>query len=125
MSKKQLLLWELALGLKDKEFSKKDTIEALGFPPRTVEAVIKKLLRKYLQSLGRGKATMYKVITERFNGYTFLKLKTTLALFRKSREKANNKSLSKNLVTQPWINQQSRQSRFWAFYPLNNMIGDL
>ncbi|WP_341819810.1 Fic family protein [Wolbachia endosymbiont (group A) of Brachyopa scutellaris] len=63
LSRKQLFFWEWALSLADKEFSRKDAIEALGFPPRTVEAITKKLLgMKYLQRLGEGKATRYKVI---------------------------------------------------------------
>ncbi|MDM8335300.1 hypothetical protein QUS22_02735 [Wolbachia pipientis] len=41
LSQKQLLLWEWAFGLTGKEFSRKDAIEALGFPSRTVEAIIK------------------------------------------------------------------------------------
>ncbi|WP_265042617.1 hypothetical protein [Wolbachia endosymbiont (group A) of Sphecodes monilicornis] len=58
-----MFFWEWALSLADKEFSRKDAIEALGFPPRTVEAITKKLLgMKYLQRLGEGKATRYKVI---------------------------------------------------------------
>ncbi|WP_414517111.1 Fic family protein, partial [Wolbachia endosymbiont of Nasonia vitripennis] len=53
LSRKQLFFWEWALSLADKEFSRKDAIEALGFPPRTVEAITKKLLgMKYLQRLG-------------------------------------------------------------------------
>ncbi|WP_264707670.1 Fic family protein [Wolbachia endosymbiont (group A) of Acrocera orbiculus] len=63
LSRKQSFFWEWALSLADKEFSRKDAIEALGFPPRTVEAITKKLLgMKYLQRLGEGKATRYKVI---------------------------------------------------------------
>ncbi|MDX5462410.1 MAG: Fic family protein [Wolbachia endosymbiont of Tetragnatha montana] len=63
LSRKQLFFWEWALSLADKEFSRKDAIEALGFPPRTVEAITKKLLgMKYLQRLGEGKATRYKVV---------------------------------------------------------------
>ncbi len=39
LSRKQLFFWEWALSLADKEFSRKDAIEALGFPPRTIEAI--------------------------------------------------------------------------------------
>ena len=61
LSEKQLALWEWARK-KTGEFSRMDAIAALGFPPRTVEAIIKKLLDfKRLQKLGQGKATRYKL----------------------------------------------------------------
>ena len=46
----------------DKTFSRKDVIEALGFPPRTVEACIKKLrdLNK-ISKVGEGRATRYTI----------------------------------------------------------------
>ncbi len=60
LSDKQQALWVWA---KDKKiFGRKDAIEALGFPARTVESIIKKLLDlKRLEKLGEGKATRYKV----------------------------------------------------------------
>jgi hypothetical protein len=62
LSEKQLALWHWACAL-GVEFSRKDAIEALGFPPRTVESIIKKLVDlKRLQMLGLGKATRYKLI---------------------------------------------------------------
>ena len=62
LSEKQLDLWRWANQLPDKAFSRKDAIDALGFPPRTVEASIKKLLdMKKLQKLGKGRATRYRV----------------------------------------------------------------
>ncbi|OWZ25600.1 hypothetical protein [Wolbachia endosymbiont of Wuchereria bancrofti] len=57
-----MLFWEWALGLIDKEFSRKNAIEALGFPSRAVEEIIKRLLdMKYLQCLGEGKTTRFRV----------------------------------------------------------------
>lgn len=62
LSEKQLALWEWAL-LHNQEFSRKDAIKALNFPPRTVEQIIKKLVElKRLIKLGEGKATRYKPI---------------------------------------------------------------
>ncbi len=63
LSPKQLALWEWALQHTPGEFTRKDAINALGFPERTIEASIKKLLElKRLQRLGEGMATRYKVI---------------------------------------------------------------
>jgi len=63
LSVKQLALWQWAQLIYDAEFSRKDAIEALGFPPRTVEACIKKLVElKRLKRLGQGRSTRYKVI---------------------------------------------------------------
>jgi len=63
LSPKQLSLWQWALHNKSLEFSRKDAVEALNFPERTVESIIKKLLAmKRLQRLGEGPATRYKVI---------------------------------------------------------------
>ena len=63
LSSKQLSLWQWALESKEKEFARKDAVEALGFPERTVESIIKKLLdMKRLQRLGQGKATRYKIM---------------------------------------------------------------
>lgn len=63
LSSRQLSLWQWALQNESLEFSRKDAVEALGFPERTVESIIKKLLTmKRLQRLGEGPATRYKVI---------------------------------------------------------------
>lgn len=60
LSEKQLLLWHWAM--KQASFSRRDAVQALGFPERTVEAIIKKLLDlKRLHRLGQGKATRYQV----------------------------------------------------------------
>lgn len=62
LSGKQLELWRWASGLAGAEFSRKDAIEALSLPPRTVESIIKKLLEmKKLQKAGAGRATRYRV----------------------------------------------------------------
>jgi Fic family protein len=63
LSEKQLELWRWALEISKKEFSRKDAIENLGFPARTVESIIKKLLDlKKLEKIGQGSATRYKVV---------------------------------------------------------------
>lgn len=63
LSPKQLALWQWALQNESREFSRKDAVAALGFPERTVESIIKKLVAmKRLQRLGEGPATRYKVI---------------------------------------------------------------
>nr|WP_253307635.1 hypothetical protein [Rickettsia endosymbiont of Ceutorhynchus assimilis] len=61
MSAKQLALWNwINEGVE--EFSRKDAVNALGFPERTVESIIKKLVNlKRLNRLGQGKATRYKL----------------------------------------------------------------
>jgi len=62
LSEKQLALWQWAQRQNDQIFSRKEATDALGFPPRTVEAIIKKLLDlKKLERLGTGRATRYKV----------------------------------------------------------------
>ena len=62
LSAKQLALWHWA-NERASEFSRKDAIEALGFSPRTVESIIKKLVKlNRLKRLGQGKATRYMVI---------------------------------------------------------------
>lgn len=62
LSEKQLALWNWA-NEKDSEFARKDVVEALGFPERTVESIIKKLLDlKRLDRLGQGKASRYRLI---------------------------------------------------------------
>lgn len=62
LSEKQLAVWAWA-NKTTSEFSRKDAIEALKFPARTIEACIKKLLElKRLKQLGQGKATRYKIL---------------------------------------------------------------
>jgi len=63
LSEKQLALWHWAKDNPEIEFSRKNAVEALGFPERTVESIIKKLLDlKRLKRLGQGKATRYKIL---------------------------------------------------------------
>ena len=62
LSEKQLLLWQWAQSLPNKEFSRKDAIEATGFPARTVESIIKKLFEmKKLIRIGQGRSVRYKI----------------------------------------------------------------
>lgn len=62
LSEKQLALWEWAQDRTEPTFSRKDAVIALGFPPRTIEASIKKLVDlKRLQKVGQGRATRYRV----------------------------------------------------------------
>lgn len=61
LSEKQLALWNWASNLQN-TFSRKEAVEAMGFPERTVESIIKKLVDlKRLTKLGQGKATRYKI----------------------------------------------------------------
>jgi Fic family protein len=61
LSEKQLALWSWACKL-NSVFSRSDAVQALGFPERTVESIIKKLFDlKRLVKLGQGKATRYKI----------------------------------------------------------------
>jgi predicted HTH transcriptional regulator len=61
LSEKQLSFWEWAK--KTKEFSRKDAIQALAYPSRTVEDIIKKLfVMKKLERLGQGSAIRYRVL---------------------------------------------------------------
>lgn len=63
LSGKQLALWHWAQALPEGEFGRKAAIEALGYPPRTVESIIKKLAAmKKLERVGEGRATRYKVV---------------------------------------------------------------
>ncbi len=63
LSEKQLAFWQWAQSLGDKEFNRGDAIDALGFPPRTIEQIMKKLLdMKKLEQLGQGRATRYRVV---------------------------------------------------------------
>ena len=64
LSEKQLALWQWAQSRNAPEFSRKDAVEALGFPPRTTESIIKKLLDlKRLERIGEGRSTRYRVIS--------------------------------------------------------------
>ncbi len=61
LSEKQAQFWTWAKT--QKEFSRKDTIEALGFPSRTVEDIIRKFVDlKKLKRLGEGRATRYRIL---------------------------------------------------------------
>lgn len=63
LSEKQLALWQWAQARNEPTFSRKDAIEALEFPARTVEAIVKKLLElKRLERIGEGRSTRYKVV---------------------------------------------------------------
>lgn len=63
LSEKQLAFWQWAQNLENKEFSRSDAINALVFPPRTVEQIIKKFAgMKKLEQRGKGRATRYRVI---------------------------------------------------------------
>lgn len=60
LSEKQLALWQWAQSRNAAEFSRKDAIDALHFPARTVEAIIKRLLDfKRLERIGAGRSTRY------------------------------------------------------------------
>lgn len=62
LSEKQLALWDW-VNKRGLEFSRKDAVEALGFPQRTIESIIKKLVDlKRLNRIGQGKASRYKLI---------------------------------------------------------------
>ncbi len=62
LSEKQLALWNWANEHRH-DFSRKTAIEALGFPARTVESIIKKLVDlKRLETLGEGRATRYRLV---------------------------------------------------------------
>ena len=62
LSEKQLAFWEWVQNLGDATFSRKEAIEALGFPPRTIEQIMKKFLdMKKIEQFGQGRATRYRV----------------------------------------------------------------
>ena len=62
LSEKQLALWQWIQTHPKSEFTRKDAIEALGFPARTVESIIKKLFEmKRLVKVGQGRGVRYKV----------------------------------------------------------------
>lgn len=63
LSEKQLALWQWAQNLPTKQFARKNAIEETGFPARTAEAIIKKLLdMKRLTRVGEGRGVRYKLI---------------------------------------------------------------
>ncbi|MFK5980732.1 MAG: Fic family protein [Rhizobiaceae bacterium] len=63
LSEKQLALWHWVQERNAPTFSRKDAIEALKFPPRTIESIIKKLLElKRLERIGEGRSTRYRVV---------------------------------------------------------------
>lgn len=62
LSEKQLALWKWIHTL-GQEFARKDAVKALGFPERTVESIIKKLVElKKIERIGQGKGTRYRII---------------------------------------------------------------
>ncbi len=62
LSEKQLELWRWVNQLGERTFSRKEVIDELGYPPRTVEACIKKLLDlKKITKMGEGRATRYRM----------------------------------------------------------------
>jgi Fic family protein len=63
LSEKQLALWNWVQARNEPTFSRKDAIEALNFPPRTIEAIIKKLVElKRIERIGEGRATRYRMM---------------------------------------------------------------
>ncbi|MBX3486807.1 MAG: Fic family protein [Candidatus Paracaedibacteraceae bacterium] len=61
LSEKQLALWNW-VNEHNTEFSRKDAIQALEFPTRTVEEIINKLLKlNRLDRLGEGRSTRYRI----------------------------------------------------------------
>ena len=63
LSEKQLALWNWVQARNEPTFSRKDAIEALNFPPRTIEAIIKKLVElKRIERIGEGRATRYRMV---------------------------------------------------------------
>ena len=61
LSDKQLILWRWATK-REKEFGRKDAINELKLPARTIESIIKKLADlKRLDRFGQGRATRYKI----------------------------------------------------------------
>jgi Fic family protein len=65
LSEKQLVFWHWVQTRNEPTFSRKDAVEALEFPLRTIEAIIKKLVElKRLERIGEGRATRYKIRSE-------------------------------------------------------------
>jgi Fic family protein len=62
LSSKQMVFWNWVINQGNAEFSRKDAFEALGYPYRTIESIIKKLFElKRLDKIGQGRATRYKI----------------------------------------------------------------
>jgi len=62
LSEKQLIVWEW-IYTKGSTFTRKEAVEALNFPERTIESIFKKLTDlKCIERLGQGRATRYKII---------------------------------------------------------------
>ena len=69
LSEKQLELWRWAATLPGDEFGRKAAVKALGYPARTVESIIKKLLNmKKLERVGEGRATRYRLASSSRTG---------------------------------------------------------
>ncbi len=63
LSEKQLALWQWVQTRNETEFARKDAVEALKFPRRTVEAIIKRLVElNRLEKIGLGRGTRYRRI---------------------------------------------------------------
>ena len=63
LSEKQLAFWRWA-SRTEGTFSRKNAVEALGFPERTIEAMVQKFLNlKKLERLGQGRATRYRCLS--------------------------------------------------------------
>lgn len=63
LSAQQLAVWQWINTGNLSEFSRRDAIAALGFPARTIESIIKKLLDlKRIERIGQGRATKYRLI---------------------------------------------------------------
>ncbi|MGB4057758.1 MAG: Fic family protein [Alphaproteobacteria bacterium] len=63
LSEKQLAFWKWVQSLESKKFNRGDAIAALGFPPRTIEQIMKKFLdMNKLEQFGQGRATRYRAI---------------------------------------------------------------
>lgn len=63
LSERQLAMWQWAQAQVEPNFTRKTAVAALGFPPRTVEACIKKLVvLKRLERIGQGRGTRYRVM---------------------------------------------------------------
>jgi Fic family protein len=63
LSEKQLALWRWAAARHEPTFTRREAAAALGFPPRTVEGIVVRLLgMKRIERLGRGRATRYRVL---------------------------------------------------------------
>lgn len=71
LSIKQLELWNWINQLANPTFSRKDIVEALGFPERTAEACIKKLFElQMIEKMGAGRATRYMISKDKTSKFT-------------------------------------------------------